>query len=229
MQTVHLHCKVDLVNLDHLINFGDIHCHMISYTALVSGMDTCEKPLAVKPTLQDLAIIPLQESQWYMLGQALGLQESLLDSIQMGSSNPIRRKREMFKSWLEVKSDSVSWQTLLSALRAIGAADVAERVQNEYGISDSEEELPDKNEEDAGFEEVCNPVHWASVLQGSVLGVAWVYRGFLEPIPNFVAILHLRIAVGMPIFYDNILSLKVYSDILRINPYSLSIGAHEHS
>ena len=48
MQTVHLHCKVDLVNLDHLINFGDIHCHMISYTALVSGMDTCEKPLAVK-------------------------------------------------------------------------------------------------------------------------------------------------------------------------------------
>jgi len=117
-----------------------------------------EKPSAVKPTLQDLAIIPLQESQWYTLGQALGLHKSQLDSIQMGSSNPTRCKREMFKCWLEVKSDSVSWQTLLTALRAIGADDVVEEVQREYEISsgsDSEEVLSSQDEVDAGFVEVC--------------------------------------------------------------------------
>ena len=132
-----------------------------SYTVFVSlTPDTLphEKPPAVKPTLQDLVIIPLQESQWYKLGQALGLQESLLDSIRMGSSNPTRRKREMFKSWLEVKSDSVLWQTLLTALRAIGADDVVEMVRREYEVlsgSDSEEVLSDQNEVHTSFLEVC--------------------------------------------------------------------------
>lgn len=132
-----------------------------SYTVFVSlTPDTLphEKPPAVKPTLQDLAIIPLQESQWYKLGQALGLQESLLDSIRMGSSNPTRRKREMFKSWLEVKSDSVLWQTLLTALRAIGADDVVEMVRREYQVlsgSDSEEVLSDQDEVNTSFLEVC--------------------------------------------------------------------------
>ena len=64
----------------------------------------------------------------------------------------------MFKCWLEVKSDSVSWQTLLTALRAIGADDVVEEVQREYEISsgsDSEEVLSSQDEVDAGFVEVC--------------------------------------------------------------------------
>ena len=123
--------------------------------------DPHEKPPAVKPTLQDLATIPLQESQWYTLGQALGLQESLLDLIQMGSSNPIRRKREMFKCWLEEKPEGVSWGTLLSALGAIGAADVVETVRKVYEISsgsDSEEIISDQDEIDAGFVEVCTIV-----------------------------------------------------------------------
>ena len=123
--------------------------------------DPHQKPPVVKPTLRDLATIPLQESQWYMLGQALGLQENLLDLIQMGSSNLTRRRREMFKSWLEEKPDNVSWGTLLSSLRAIGAADVAENVRKVYEISsgsDSEEILSDQDEIDAGFVEVCTIV-----------------------------------------------------------------------
>ena len=112
------------------------------------------KPPAMKPALRDLAVIPLQESQWYMLGKALGLQESLLDSIQMGSSNPARRKREMFKSWLEVKSESVSWQNLLSALREMGATDVAAVVQKEYGISSDRDSDGVLSDQDAGFVEV---------------------------------------------------------------------------
>ena len=115
-----------------------------------------QKPPAVKPTLQDLAIIPLQESQWYMLGKALGLHESLLDSIQMGSYNPTRCKRDMFKNWLKVKSESVSWQSLLIALKEVGAMDVATAVQKEYGISSGSdmEVLSDQDEVDAGFVEV---------------------------------------------------------------------------
>ena len=121
-----------------------------------------KKPPVMKPTLRDLATIPLHESQWYVLGQALGLQDSLLDSIQQRSSNPTRRRREMFKSWLEEKPESVSWGTLLSALRAIGAADVVETVRKVYEISsgsDSEEILSDQDEIDAGFVEVCTIVN----------------------------------------------------------------------
>lgn len=113
-----------------------------------------QKPPAVKPTLQDLAIIPLQESQWYMLGKALGLHESLLDSIRMGGYNPTRCKREMFKNWLKVKSESVSWQSLLIALREMGATDVATTVQKEYGISSSSDTEEVQDEVDAGFVEV---------------------------------------------------------------------------
>ena len=103
-----------------------------------------------KPTLQKLAVIPLEESQWYILGQALGLKEGLLKSIQHGTSNPTKHKREMFKNWLKEKDTKVSWQVLLGALRKIGATDVAEVVRSEYGISDDSED-----DVDAGFSEVC--------------------------------------------------------------------------
>ena len=67
----------------------------------------------------------------------------------------------MFKSWLEEKRESVSWGTLLSALGAIGAADVVETVRKVYEISsgiDSEEIISDLDEIDAGFVEVCTIV-----------------------------------------------------------------------
>ena len=113
------------------------------------------KPPVEKPTLQELAVIPLKESQWYTLGQSLGLKEGLLKSIRHGTSNPTKYKREMFKIWLKEK---VSWQVLLRALKKIGATDVAEVVRSEYGISDSsdsEEVSGGEDEVDAGFSEVC--------------------------------------------------------------------------
>ena len=115
------------------------------------------KPPVEKPTLE-LAIIPLEESQWYTLGQALGLKEGLLKSIQHGTSNPTKRKREMFKIWLKKKDTKVSWHILLGALRKIGATDTAEVVRSEYGISDSsysEEVSGGEDEVDARFSEVC--------------------------------------------------------------------------
>ena len=116
------------------------------------------KPAVRKPTLQELAIIPLEESQWYSLGQSLGLEEGLLKSIQYGTSNPTKRKREMFKNWLNEKDTKVSWHVLLGALRKIGATRIAEVVRSEYGISDTsdtEEVSGDEDDVDAGFVEVC--------------------------------------------------------------------------
>ena len=115
------------------------------------------KPPVEKPTLQKLAIIPLEEGQWYTLGQSLGLEEGLLKSIQHGTSNPTKRKREMFKNWLNEKDAKVSWHFLLGALRKIGATDTAEVVQTEYGISDtsgSKEISGGEDDVDAGFVEV---------------------------------------------------------------------------
>ena len=117
-----------------------------------------KKPPIEKPTLQELAIIPLEESQWYSLGQSLGLKEGLLKSIQHGTSNPTKRKREMFKNWLNEKDTKVSWHVLLGALRKIGATDTAEVVRSEYSISDTsdpEEILGGEDDVDAGFVEVC--------------------------------------------------------------------------
>ena len=117
------------------------------------------KPPIEKPALQELAVIPLEESQWYILGQTLGLKEGLLKSIQHGTSNPTKCKREMFKNWLKEKHTKASWHVLLGALRKIGATDVAEVVRSEYSISDSsdsEEVSGGEDEVDAGFSEVCS-------------------------------------------------------------------------
>ena len=113
------------------------------------------KPAVRKPTLQELAIIPLEESQWYSLGQSLGLKEDLLKSIQHGTSNPTKRKREMFKNWLNEKDTKVSWHVLLGALRKIRATGTAEVVRSEYSISDTSDTEGDEDDVDAGFVEVC--------------------------------------------------------------------------
>ena len=120
------------------------------------------KPQVEKPTLQKLAVIPLEESQWYTLGQSLGLEEGLLKSIQHGTSNPTKRKREMFKNWLKENDTKVSWHVLLGALRKIGATRTAEVVQSEYDISDTsdpEEISGDEDDVDAGFSEVCSSLY----------------------------------------------------------------------
>ena len=86
-----------------------------------------------RPTLKDLAIIPIEASQWYSLGIKLGLQKDVLDSLEENYSNPTRRKREMFKKWLEGTPD-VSWNPLLTALEAMGAAEISERIRMEYNL-----------------------------------------------------------------------------------------------
>ena len=89
--------------------------------------------MSPNPTLKDLAIIPIQDTQWYSLGVRLGVQHDVLDSIEANYSNPNRRKRQMFKRWLEI-SPNPSWNTLLAALDEIGATEISECVREEYDL-----------------------------------------------------------------------------------------------
>ena len=65
--------QLDLVQGEIILwyEFDKLECDFVSVTP---DKLLHEKPPAVKPTLQDLdlAIIPLQEPPWYMLGQAQG-------------------------------------------------------------------------------------------------------------------------------------------------------------
>ena len=89
--------------------------------------------MSPSPTLKDLAIIPIEGTQWYSLGIRLGVQHNVLDSIEARYSNPNRRKREMFKRWLDI-TPNPSWNTLLAALDEIGATEISECVQREYDL-----------------------------------------------------------------------------------------------
>ena len=89
--------------------------------------------MSTNPTLKDLAIIPIQDTQWYNLGIRLGVRHDVLDSIEANYSNPNRRKRQMFKQWLEI-TPNPSWNTLLAALDEIGATEISECVRKEYDL-----------------------------------------------------------------------------------------------
>ena len=126
---------------------------------LVHLLCIAESPsMSPNPTLKDLAIIPIVESQWYSLGIRLGLENNVLDSINAKHSNPNRCKWEMFKRWLQV-TPNPSWSTLLTALEGIGATDISKRVQREYDLPPPPPPpmAPQPTEEDdvdAGFVEV---------------------------------------------------------------------------
>ena len=115
--------------------------------------------MSPNPTLRDLAIIPIVESQWYSLGVKLGLENNVLDSIEARHSNPNRRKREMFKRWLQV-TPNPSWNVLLTALEGIGATEISERVRKEYDLPSPPPVVPasqhreEEEDIDPGFVEV---------------------------------------------------------------------------
>ena len=115
--------------------------------------------MSPNPTLRDLAIIPIVESQWYSLGIRLGLENNVLDSIKAKHSSPNRCKWEMFKRWLHV-TPNPSWNALLTALEGIGATDISKRVQREYDLPPLPPPPPmalqptEEDDVDAGFVEV---------------------------------------------------------------------------
>ena len=101
--------------------------------------DSAAKP-DTRPTLSELFPIPISNSQWFTLGDSLGLSEGDLNAIQENQKTDHKRKRAMFKRWLEVDSGA-SWKKLIEALDKLGEKEVVEKVRMEYGISGTYNEL----------------------------------------------------------------------------------------
>ena len=88
-----------------------------------------------RPKISELATVPIQPAQWYSLGLTLGLEEDVLNSIEVGHSHKHAKcKRAMFRKWLE-STPSASWNDLIKALVQIGEKYVAEKVKEEFSPS----------------------------------------------------------------------------------------------
>ena len=97
-----------------------------------------------RPKLAELATVPIESAQWYTLGLALGLEEDVLNSIEVDQSNKHPKcKRAVFRKWLE-SNPTASWNEFLKALVQIGEEELAEKVRNEFSPQPSgSAHLPD--------------------------------------------------------------------------------------
>ena len=85
-----------------------------------------------RPQISELAVVPIQPSQWYTLGLALGLGEEVLARIEEEQARKLAKcKRAMFRKWLEL-NPTASWKDVVKALTDIGEEETAERVRMEF-------------------------------------------------------------------------------------------------
>lgn len=85
-----------------------------------------------RPKISELATVPIQPAQWYTLGLQLGLEEDVLNSIEVEQSHKqLKCKRAMFRKWLE-STPTASWNDLIKALVHIGEEETAEKVRKEF-------------------------------------------------------------------------------------------------
>jgi len=76
--------------------------------------------------------VPIQPSQWYTLGLALGVEEEVLDRIEVEQAHKLAKcKRAMFRKWLEL-NPTRSWKDVVEALSSIGEHETADRVRVEF-------------------------------------------------------------------------------------------------
>ena len=91
----------------------------------------------VKPSLQQLMneVIPEIATKWYPLGIQLRLSDKQLDEIEHNHPrNCSRCCTEMFKRWLSQDADTVSWTTLVAALRtkAVNEKNLAKNLEESH-------------------------------------------------------------------------------------------------
>ena len=92
-----------------------------------------------RPKMSELATVPIQPAQWYTLGLQLGLEEDVLNKIEVDHSRKHAKcKRAMFRKWLE-STPSASWNDLIKALVQIGEEETAEKVRKEFSPSEPSE------------------------------------------------------------------------------------------
>ena len=90
-----------------------------------------------RPKISELATVPIQPAQWYTLGLQLGLEEDILNSIEVEQSQKHAKcKQAMFRKWLE-STPTASWNDLIKALVHIG--ETAEKVRKEFSPSQPSE------------------------------------------------------------------------------------------
>ena len=89
------------------------------------------------PKISELATVPIEPAQWNTLGLQLGLEEEVLNSIEVDQSHKsVKCKRAMFRMWLK-SNPTTSWNDLLKALEQIGEEETAEKVRKEFCVSQS--------------------------------------------------------------------------------------------
>jgi len=72
-----------------------------------------------RPKILELATVPIQPSQWYTLGLALGVEEEVLDRIEVEQAHKLAKcKRAMFRKWLEL-NPTPSWNNVVEAYPAL--------------------------------------------------------------------------------------------------------------
>ena len=88
-----------------------------------------------RPKISELATVPIQPGQWFTLGLALGLEEEVLNSIEVEQSHKsVKCKQAMFRKWLE-STPTTSWNNLIKALVLSGEEETAQKVREEFCVS----------------------------------------------------------------------------------------------
>ena len=87
-----------------------------------------------RPLMRDLNkhVIPLVATRWFDLGLELleTEHERELDIIETNyENNATKCCRKMFSKWLEIKSDSASWDQLIQAVKNIKLINVASDIE----------------------------------------------------------------------------------------------------
>ena len=85
------------------------------------------------PTIRDLMVFPELGDAWEDLGRSLSFDEQTLQSIKLSSSTPVKRQKQLFRTYLKVSSRP-SWKDLVNALERIGKRDVAVKVVDEFEL-----------------------------------------------------------------------------------------------
>ena len=112
------------INNDEMIHYD---CFLLTPAPSVTPV--------VKPSLQQLMneVIPEITTKWYTLGIQLSLSDKQLDE----HNHPRDCRRcciEMFKRWLSQEAGTVSWSTLVAALRskAVNEKKLAVKVEENH-------------------------------------------------------------------------------------------------
>ena len=114
------------INNDEMIHYD---CFLLTPAPSVTPV--------VKPSLQQLMneVIPEITTKWYTLGIQLSLSDKQLDEMEHNHPRDCSRCCiEMFKRWLSQEAGTVSWSTLVAALRskAVNEKKLAVKVEENH-------------------------------------------------------------------------------------------------